>query len=226
MNRARSRREILLTLGTAVTVSFAGCGRGRLNESGEASTRSATASATPSSNSISVDDIAFEVSVAKQSTGQHPAQVIVRIENWSDASILFQPASIFAPRWRNVMGSQANGGPELLLAESVPEWSPSVSPETPTECWQAPSPLPTPSPFIPQSERITPESSSTTAFWVYVVEGNECLSPGEYEFTSELEVWPPDEYSENLLELDLRFTLAVDEAHQLTIGSFETSSAS
>lgn len=231
MDLARSRRVVLLSIGTAVSATIAGCGGGRFNENGETSTRAATStgsptpSTTPSSNSNSVDDIGFEASVAKQSTVQHPAQVIVRIQNRSDTTIMFQPALIFAPRWSSVMGSRENGGPELLLAESVPDWSPSVPPETPTECWQAPSPLPTPTPFIPQSERITPGSSSTTAFWVYVAEGSGCLSPGSYEFTSELEVWPPDEYSENLLELDIRLTLAIDEGHQVAIGSFESSRA-
>ncbi|MCQ4334973.1 hypothetical protein KM295_16095 [Natronomonas sp. F2-12] len=209
------RRTFLSSIGTG-TLSLAGCVDSLGSDDSNESTNQ-------DQESISTNDLTFDVSIEEHFTETHPARIHVTLTNTLETQVILSTGAT-PPFTSYVSGSKSDETrlvlvPDVSEAESPLDWIGETNP-IPTSaengCWNVTQDV--------QIEEIGAEikleqgESSSQRYDIYGYQNDSCPSPGAYPFEDTLGAFRgqlSDDTTEH--EVALGFTVTLDEDQSLSV---------
>lgn len=245
-----SRRAALRLAGSVISVGIAGCAGNLDNE--KSPTQSTTQSPSPTESpsptrsptesptstplpDVTLDDFAFDVTIVKQVTSQHPARIETTLTNQAGSAITIDDG--VTPPWASFTNQVRDDNEWLLLVPDMDESRYDVDalsnldalPSTPTSdaCWHVSENV-----YNLLRQRFTTIAageSVTQPFDVYDFQGDKeddtCLASGDYQFKDEPGLGrgtqTPTSSTNSFSEITLRFTLTIQDDNTISVAVAE-----
>ena len=209
------RRTLLSSVGTGI-LSLAGCvGSPGSDDSNE--------SVNQAQESITTNDLTFDVSVEEHFTETHPARIHVTLTNTLETQVILSTGAT-PPFTSYLSGSNSDENqlvlvPDVSEAESPLDWIGETNPiptSAENRCWNVTQDVLIEE--IGAEIKLGQGESSSQHYDMYGYQNEPCLSPGAYPFEDTLRAFSgqvSDETTEH--EVALGFTVTLDEDQSLSV---------
>ncbi len=207
------RRTILAMVGSSVVVTLAGCASdpdpGDSNESPN-----------QGQESITTDNLTFDVTVEEEFTDTHPARIQVALTNTLETPITLSTG--ITPPFASYLSDSQSDESQLVLVPDVPEDESPIDwlgegdpiPTSPENgCWNVTQDLQVEE--LGMSTELDGGDTSSQQYDVYGYQNESCPSSGEYQFKETVSLHrgqPSDDTSEHMAELGFEVTLDEDQS--------------
>lgn len=213
MTSQYKRRTILTMMGSSVVLTLAGC-------ASNPDTGDSNESPTQAQESITTDDLTFDVTVEEEFTDTHPARIQVTLTNTLEMPVTLSTGT--TPPFTSYLSDNQSDENQLVLVPDVPEdespldWigeQDSIPTSPKNGCWNITQDVQVEE--LGMYAELDGGDSSSQQYDVYEYQNESCPSSGAYQFKDTAGLHrgqPSDDTSEHTAELGFKITVNEDQS--------------